>query len=213
MMLLMLDGFINELECIHAGLASVLDADAKRIATMSRETFEKDGPLLVVASGQDTISVAVFVNYARSGHGTVYKLVKSSACSLLHSVFTRVDFSAPESELAANVVKVCTHFHYVCNYQIQHPRMNLSRFDVVITPRHDYYPLTPQVQVQIPKFFREWVTPYEPPNKNVLIGSGQNVLASCGSLRISFSRRTPQKKQLSVHKKPFAEHYGACGLE
>ncbi|XP_026378321.1 mitochondrial fission protein ELM1-like [Papaver somniferum] len=176
---------LSKLECIHAGLASVLDADAKRIATMSRETFEKDGPLLVVASGQDTISVA----------GLVEKL-------------------APE-----NVFVV----------QIQHPRMNLSRFDVVITPRHDYYPLTPQVQVQIPKFFREWVTPYEPPNKNVfpssvatcylnlvfrdlishitghccyradlvkqLIGSGQNVLASCGSLRISFSRRTPQKSQ------------------
>ncbi|RZC78314.1 hypothetical protein C5167_002503 [Papaver somniferum] len=204
---------------ISAGLASVLDADAKRIATMARETFEKDGPLLVVASGRDTISIA----------SSIKKL-------------------APE-----NVFVV----------QIQHPRRNLSRFDLVIAPQHDYYPLTPQAQVQIPKFLRKWVTPYEPPTKNVvltvgalhqadfgalraaaaawhdvlaplpkpllvvnfggptghcrygadlakqLIGYLQNVLASCGSLRISFSRRTPQKvssmivNELSDHPKVY----------
>lgn len=27
--------------------------------------------------------------------------------------------------------------------QIQHPRSNLNGFDMVITPRHEYYPLTP----------------------------------------------------------------------
>ncbi|GMP84285.1 hypothetical protein CsSME_00037870 [Camellia sinensis var. sinensis] len=41
-----------------AGLSHVLEADAKQIATMAHETFKKDGPLLVVASGWDTISVA-----------------------------------------------------------------------------------------------------------------------------------------------------------
>ncbi|XWS59449.1 hypothetical protein CRYUN_Cryun08bG0122800 [Craigia yunnanensis] len=34
------------------------EADVKQIAMMARDTFEKDGPLLVIASGRDTISVA-----------------------------------------------------------------------------------------------------------------------------------------------------------
>lgn len=38
----------------------------------------------------------------------------------------------------------------------------------MITPRHDYYPLTPHAQAQIPWFLRRWVTPREPPGKNVV---------------------------------------------
>lgn len=185
------------------GLSDVLEADANHIANMARETFDKDGPLLVVASGRDTISVA------------------SSIKSL-----------APD-----NVFVV----------QIQHPRSHLNRFDMVITPRHDYYPLTPHAQEQIPWFLRRWITPSEPPGRNVVLTVGalhqadsaalrsaasawhdelaplpkpllvvnvggptrncpygadlakqlatmlQNVLWSCGSIRISFSRRTPEK--------------------
>ncbi|KAJ6756087.1 MITOCHONDRIAL FISSION PROTEIN ELM1 [Salix purpurea] len=131
--------------------------------------------------------------------------------------------------------------------QIQHPRLNLNRFDLVITPCHDYYPLTPEAQDQIPWFLRSWITPREPPDSNVVLTVGalhqadsaalriaaslwhdelapllkpllvvniggptrncqygedlakqltemlRNVLWSCGSLRISFSRRTPEK--------------------
>ncbi|XP_020233885.1 mitochondrial fission protein ELM1 isoform X3 [Cajanus cajan] len=185
------------------GLSNVLEADARHIAMMARETFHKDGPLLVVASGRDTISVA----------SSIKRL-------------------APE-----NVFLV----------QIQHPRFHLNRFDLVITPRHDYYPLTPHAQRQIPWFLRRWVTPWEPPGRNVALTVGalhqadsnalraaasawhdelatlpkpllvvnvggpsgncpygvdlanklvvmlQNVLWSCGSIRISFSRRTPEK--------------------
>ncbi|XP_054801998.1 mitochondrial fission protein ELM1-like isoform X2 [Prosopis cineraria] len=185
------------------GLSSILEADAPQIARMARETFEKDGPLLVVASGRDTISVA----------GSIKRL-------------------APE-----NVFVV----------QIQHPRCDLNRFDLVITPHHDYYPLTPHAQQQIPWFLRRWVTPQEPPGSNVVLTVGalhqadsatlriaasawhdelgtlpkpllvvnvggptrncpydenlakqltimlQNVLWSCGTVRISFSRRTPEK--------------------
>ncbi|MBA0864460.1 hypothetical protein Goshw_003110, partial [Gossypium schwendimanii] len=40
------------------GLSSVIEADAKQIAMMARDSFEKEGPLLVIASGRDTISVA-----------------------------------------------------------------------------------------------------------------------------------------------------------
>ncbi|GAU16118.1 hypothetical protein TSUD_339890 [Trifolium subterraneum] len=132
-------------------------------------------------------------------------------------------------------------------FQIQHPRFLLNRFDLVITPRHDYYPLTPHAQRQLPWFLRRWVTPWEPPGRNVVLTVGalhqadsaalrvaasawhnelatlpkpllvvniggptgncpygvdlaknlvvmlQNVLWSCGTIRISFSRRTPEK--------------------
>ncbi|XP_065854976.1 mitochondrial fission protein ELM1-like isoform X2 [Euphorbia lathyris] len=181
----------------------VLDADAKQIASMARDSFDREGPLLVVASGRDTIPTA-------------------SSIKLL----------APD-----NVFVV----------QIQHPRSQLNKFDLVITPRHDYYPLTPQAQEQIPFLFRRWITPREPPDRHVVLTVGalhradsaalksaasiwhdeldplpkpllvvniggptnhckygadlakqladmlRKVLWSCGSVRISFSRRTPAK--------------------
>lgn len=147
--------------------------------------------------------------------------------------------------------------------QIQHPRSGLNRFDLVITPRHDYYPLTPHAHKQIPWFLRRWITPREPPDRHVVLTVGalhqadsaalrsaasawhdklaslprpllvvniggpasscrygadlakqltvllQNVLWSCGSLRISFSRRTPEKvskilvRELGNHPKVY----------
>ncbi|XP_019425237.1 PREDICTED: mitochondrial fission protein ELM1-like [Lupinus angustifolius] len=194
---------VSHFSTAKIGISNVLEADAHQIAAMARETFHKDGPLLVVASGRDTISVA-----------------------------TSIKRLAPE-----NVFIV----------QIQHPRFLLNRFDLVITPQHDYYPLTPHAQRQIPWFLRRWVTPWEPPGRNVVLTVGalhqadstalrvaastwhdefatlpkpllvvnvggpagncpygvdlakqlvvmlQNVLWSCGTIRISFSRRTPEK--------------------
>ncbi|KAH7561263.1 hypothetical protein JRO89_XS10G0202800 [Xanthoceras sorbifolium] len=186
-----------------AGLSSVLEANAKHIVTMAHETYEKDGPLLVVAAGRDTISIASSIK-----------------------------------RLASENVFVV---------QIQHPRVHLNRFDLVITPRHDYYPLTPQAQEKIPQFVQRWITPREPPDSHVVLTTGAlhhidssalrsaasawhdefaplpkplvvvniggpisrcrygsdlakqlttgllSVLASCGSIRISFSNRTPKK--------------------
>ncbi|XP_052173388.1 mitochondrial fission protein ELM1-like isoform X8 [Diospyros lotus] len=163
----------------------------------------RDGPVLVVASGRDTISVASSIR-----------------------------------QLAPECVFVI---------QIQHPRSGLNRFDLVITPCHDYFPLTPQGQEQIPWLLRRWITPRELPERHVVLTVGalhqadssalqvaasawhdelatlprpllvvniggptshcqygadlakqlivglENVLWSCGSLRISFSRRTPTK--------------------
>ncbi|XP_040994915.1 mitochondrial fission protein ELM1 [Juglans microcarpa x Juglans regia] len=192
------------------GLASVLEADVKHIVGMARDTFEKDGPLLVVASGRDTISIASSIK-----------------------------------RLASQNVFVV---------QIQHPRTNLNRFDLVITPQHDYYPLTPHAQQQIPHFLRRWITPREPPHRHVVLTVGAlhqidsaalrsaasawhddfaplpkpllvvnvggptrncrygvdlarqlttcllSVLASCGSVRISFSDRTPEKVSYIIAK-------------
>lgn len=199
----------------NTGLSSILEADAKQIATMARENFEKEGPLLVVASGRDTISLA----------SSIRRL-------------------APQ-----NVFVV----------QIQHPRSHLNRFDLVVTPHHDYYPLTPSGQEQIPRFLRRWITPSEPPDRHVVLTMGalhqvdstvlriaaaswhdelaplpkpllvvniggptrhcrygldlakqlasylHNVLTSCGSLRISFSRRTPQKVSNLIFRE-FSNH-------
>ncbi|KAJ4845137.1 serine/threonine protein kinase [Turnera subulata] len=106
------------------GLSSVLEADLKQIVNMARDTYEKDGPLLVVASGRDTVSIASSIK-----------------------------------RLASQNVFVI---------QIQHPRSDLKKFDLVITPRHDYYPLTPQGQEQVPRFLRRWITPREPPDEHVV---------------------------------------------
>ncbi|KAK4478767.1 hypothetical protein RD792_014266 [Penstemon davidsonii] len=196
---------------------NVLEADASRIAKVAQETFDRQGPILVVASGRDTIDTA----------SSIKQLV-------------------PEK---------------VFLVQIQHPRSRLHRFDLVITPRHDYYPLTPEAQKQIPWFLRRWVTPREPPDKHVVLTLGalhqadsialgsaasvwhdemavlpkpllvvsiggptsiygadlanqltaslKSVLRTCGSLRISFSRRTPKTvseivvRELANHPKVY----------
>lgn len=192
------------------GLASVLEADAKHIAAMARQTYEKDGPLLVVASGRDTISIASSIR-----------------------------------RLASENVFVV---------QILHPRSKLDRFDLVITPHHDYYPLTPQAREQVPKFLHRWITPSDPPDRNVVLTMGAlhqidsaalrsaasawheefaplpkpllvvniggptrycrysadlakqlttsllSVLSSCGTVRISFSDRTPEKVSYVIEK-------------
>ncbi|KAG0459633.1 hypothetical protein HPP92_022761 [Vanilla planifolia] len=185
------------------GLSSIVEADAKHIASIAQDNFEKEGPLLVIASGWDTVSIASSIK-----------------------------------RLAPRNVFVI---------QIQHPRSCLNRFDLVVTPQHDYYALTPQGQQETPRLFRRWITPREPPGKNVVLTLGAlhksdsaalriaasewhdelaplpkplivvnvggptkhcryganlatqlsgallNVLPSCGSVRVSFSRRTPQK--------------------
>ncbi|XP_027343361.1 mitochondrial fission protein ELM1-like [Abrus precatorius] len=181
--------------------------DVNHIVNLARQTYEKEGPLLVVASGRDTVSVASSIKRLASDHVFVV--------------------------------------------QIQHPRLHLNRFDMVITPHHDYYyPLTPEAQKQVPKFLRRWISPREPPEscgmyhvltlgalhqiyfaslrsaaitwhdvfahvprpllvvhigrptKNCRYGADLgkplatsllSVLGSCGSVRISFSERTPQK--------------------
>lgn len=69
---------------------------------------------------------------------------------------------------ASTTMSGCNRFLFDNMFQIQHPRSHLNRFDMVITPRHDYYPLTPHAQEQIPWFLRRWITPREPPGKNVV---------------------------------------------
>ncbi|XWS71449.1 hypothetical protein CRYUN_Cryun03dG0138900 [Craigia yunnanensis] len=95
---------------------------------MARQIYEKDGTLLVVASGRDTISITSSIK-----------------------------------RLASENVFVI---------QIQHPRSQLNRFDLVITTCHDFYPLTPQAQEQVPRFLHRWITPFEPPDRHVVLTLG-----------------------------------------
>lgn len=118
----------------NVGLSSILEADVKSIVRMARETFEKDGPLLVIASGRDTISITSSIK-----------------------------------RLASDNVFVV---------QIQHPRSRLDRFDLVITPKHDYYSLTPQGKEQVPRFLHKWITPHEPPDKHVVGTYGRSSTSS-----------------------------------
>ncbi|EMS51584.1 hypothetical protein TRIUR3_15116 [Triticum urartu] len=90
---------------------------------MVRDTFEKEGLAIVVACGRDTIPYA-----------------SSVRCLAPDNVFV---------------------------IQIQHPRYRLDRFDLVVTPRHDYYALTAKGQQEVPWLFRRWITPREPPGPNV----------------------------------------------
>jgi hypothetical protein len=53
-------------------------------------------------------------------------------------------------------------------FQVQHPRFRLDRFDLVVTPRHDYYALTARGQQELPHLLRRWITPLEPPGPNVV---------------------------------------------
>ncbi|CAE6114683.1 unnamed protein product [Arabidopsis arenosa] len=194
----------------NVGLASILEADVKSIVNMARQTYEKDGPLVVIACGRDTISIASSIR-----------------------------------RLASENVFVV---------QIQHPRSHLNRFDMVITPRHDYYPLTLEAQEQVPRFMRSWITPREPPQDHVVLTTGAlhqidyaslrkaasawhdefaalpkplvvvnigwprsscrygadlakqltdsllNVLATCGSVRIALSYKTPAKVSRVIFK-------------
>ncbi|KAG2274481.1 hypothetical protein Bca4012_045543 [Brassica carinata] len=192
------------------GLSSILEADVNSIVSMARDTYEKDGPLVVIACGRDTVSIASSIR-----------------------------------RLASENVFVV---------QIQHPRSHLNRFDMVITPRHDYYPLTLEAQEQVPRFMRGWITPREPPQDHVVLTTGAlhgidyatlrksasawhdefaslpkplvvvnigwprrncrygadlakqltdallSVLGSCGSVRIALSYRTPEKVSRVIFK-------------
>jgi len=48
------------------GLSTVLEADVKKIVTVARDTYEKEGPTLVVACGWDTISYSSLIKKVAS---------------------------------------------------------------------------------------------------------------------------------------------------
>ncbi|KAG2558529.1 mitochondrial fission protein ELM1-like [Panicum virgatum] len=208
----------------NGGLAalspSVPEADAKEIVAAARDTFDKEGPTLVIACGQETISCSA--------------LIRKLAPDCVFVI--QVDI----------MLKMRLFFEII---RMRHPRFRPERFDLVVAPRHDYYTSTAKGghQQEVPSLLQRWIFPREQPPKNLmftvgalhqadpaalrlahiawrdelapltkpllivnvggptkkctygadlatqLVTSLYNVLDSCGSVRISFSRKTPQK--------------------
>ncbi|KAM6547645.1 hypothetical protein CsatB_019321 [Cannabis sativa] len=234
---------VNPISFGQNGITDILEADANHIANMARENLDN-----FVLQGWSVACGSIWKGYHLCFKH--YKAFSSRKCFCCTGKWKYQGISSAFFSLA-----------FV--FQIQHPRTHLNRFDLVITPRHDYYPLTPHAQKQIPWFLRRWITPREPPGRNVVLTLGalhqadsaalkkaasawhdelallpkplvvvniggpsrncrydvdlanqlacmlQNVLPSCGSVRISFSRRTPKKvskvfvKELSTNPKVY----------
>lgn len=68
----------------NAGSSLFLEADAKQIANSARETCEKIGPFLVVASGRDTIPVASSIKR----YNILDQISKGLIWLLLHAMIT-----------------------------------------------------------------------------------------------------------------------------
>ncbi|KAH9568379.1 hypothetical protein CY35_03G073800 [Sphagnum magellanicum] len=122
---------------------TVPEADAGRIAALAREDVDREGPLLVVASGRDTVSVAAAVK----------KL-------------------APEATFVI---------------QIQHPRQRIDHFDLIVTPLHDYYALSPMGRQEVPRLLLPWLSPRQPPDKHVVLTIGALHHADASTLRAAAS--------------------------
>ncbi|RAL43188.1 hypothetical protein DM860_009970 [Cuscuta australis] len=110
------------------GLSSILEADVKNIVNLARESFDRDGPLLVVASGRDTISIASSIKRLAS-----------------ENVFVIQFAPLPKPLLVVNIGGPSRY----CKYGVD---------------------LAKQLTTSL-----------------------HNILERCGSVRISFSRRTPEK--------------------
>ncbi|XVE96365.1 hypothetical protein REPUB_Repub02eG0214900 [Reevesia pubescens] len=185
------------------GLSNVLEADAKQIAMVARETFQKDGPLLVVASGRDTISVA----------SSIKRLATEN-------VFV-VQIQHPRSRLNRFDLVITAHHDYypsTPHAQKQIPWL-LRRWITPRAPPDRHVVLTvgalhladSAALRNAASVWHDELAPLEKPLLVVNIGGPtssckygvdlakqltarlQNVLWSCGSIRISFSRRTPEK--------------------
>ncbi|KAA8518540.1 hypothetical protein F0562_016014 [Nyssa sinensis] len=152
-----------------AGLSDILEPDARKIATVTRETLEKNGPLLVVASGRDTISVASLIKRLAPENVFVVQVLTVGALHQADSTALQSAASAWHDELAplpkpllvVNIGGPTSHCQYGADLAKQLTSLLLK------------------------------------------------VLWSCGSLRISFSRRTPREvsdilvREFSNHSKVY----------
>lgn len=107
---------------------------------MACEITGKEGPLLVVASSRDTVSIV----------STIKRLTPQNTFVI----------------------------------QIQHPRCQHNRFDLVVTPHHDFHALTPIGRQQVPHFLWNWITPREPPDRKVVLTLGALHQADFATLRM-----------------------------
>ncbi|XP_024190858.1 mitochondrial fission protein ELM1 isoform X3 [Rosa chinensis] len=157
------------------GLSSgVVEADAKQIANMARNTFDKDGPLLVVASGRDTIPVASAIK--RLAPENVFLVQKQIPWFLRRWI-------TPREPPGKNVVLTIGALH-------QADPAALTR---AASAWHAELAPLPKPLLVVNIGGPSGNCSYGVDLAKQLAAMLQNVLWSCGSVRISFSRRTPEK--------------------
>ncbi|KAG2686668.1 hypothetical protein I3760_09G016800 [Carya illinoinensis] len=156
------------------GLSNILEADAKHISKMARETFEKEGPLLVVASGRDTISVA----------SSIKRLAPENVFVVQEQIpwFLR-QWITPREPPGKNVVLTVGALH----------QADSAALRSAASAWHDELAPVPKPLLVVNVGGPTKNCPYGADLANHLAARLQNVLWSCGTVRISFSRRTPEK--------------------
>ncbi|XP_048137100.1 mitochondrial fission protein ELM1 isoform X2 [Rhodamnia argentea] len=176
----------------NVGLSSILEADAKQIVKMARETYEKDGPLLVVASGRDTISVASSIKRLASENVFVVQAQEQVPRFLKR-------WLTPQEPPDEHVVLTVGALHQIDSAALRNAASAWN---------DEFAPLPkPLLVVNIGGPTSQ--CRYGADLAKKLISNLLSVLASCGTVRISFSSRTPDKvssiivKQLGDNPKVF----------
>ncbi|KAG5583963.1 hypothetical protein H5410_044397 [Solanum commersonii] len=151
----------------------------------------RDGPSLVVASGRDTISISSSIKQLAPEY--VFTVQDALPCFIMDSETVTIvpicpilggqSYLVPVAGGRWQVSREISQDSVVLCFQIQHPRSRLNRFDLVITPRHDYYPLTPEGQKQIPWLLRRWITPRTSPERHVILTVGALHQADSNALK------------------------------
>ena len=128
----------------------------------------REGPALVVACGRDTISYASSIRCLAPDNVFVIQVEYNDQYACLIHV-TQLEILEIFFLLLNPFCGMYRSKWYVfIPFQIQHPRFHLDRFDLVVTPRHDYYALTAKGQQEVPRLLRRGITPQEPPGPNVV---------------------------------------------
>ncbi|ONK77592.1 uncharacterized protein A4U43_C02F8230 [Asparagus officinalis] len=203
----------------NVGLSSVLEADARQIAFSARENFEKDGPLLVVACGRDTISIASSIKSMAPNNVFVIQIQHPrSGLDRFDSVVTpEHDYYALTASGQQEIPRFLRGWispreprskNVICTVGALHQADSTALRIAATTWHSELAPLPkPLLVVNIggpTKHCR-----YGADLAKQLAGSLHGVLASCGSVRVSFSRRTPEKisdiilRELGDHPKVY----------
>ncbi|KAJ1440717.1 Mitochondrial fission protein ELM1-like [Sesbania bispinosa] len=168
---------------VSAGLLSVLEADVKQIVNFARETYEKEGPLLVVACGRDTISTSSSIKRLASENVFV---VQKQVPRFLRSWIT------PREPPDSHVVCIMCIFYDYSNHRSP-TSIDFTSIRSVAVTWHDEFAHVPRPLLVVNIGGPTSNCRYGVDLAKQLAASLLSVLDSCGSVRISFSERTPQK--------------------
>lgn len=197
----------------------VPEADAKKIAALARQDVERGGPLLVVASGRDTASIAAAVKRLAPRDTFVVQIqLPRNRLEQYDMVITpRHDYHALTPAASQEVP------HYLLRWiSPRHPPDK----HVVLTTGALHHADAVMLRIAAARWHDELAPLPKPllvvniggPTRHCkygddlaleLVSALKMVLATCGSVRVSFSQRTPTKmmnfiqSELSLHPKVY----------